>query len=282
MGRSLILFLSLFTSVSFSISQSHKEKQLKCDCAAKSVRDSLVVRFLDAAEELPHMYNNPIWEYYCDSVIAACPDIALAYRQKAIPFIKNGEYEKAFALNDKAVLLDPKEWTAYRGFLKCIFTKDYEGAIPDFQKAQELIPNGFEMDHTYLFYEGLCNLELGNYKKAEENFKKDLLIQKINDKEGNGHFNSLLYMGVLYYEMKENAKAKEYLQMCLSSYKELPDANYYLGLVYKRENNIQLSKKYFQIAKQSRLEGYGLNEDNLYYVYYPHQITLHEINEELK
>lgn len=281
MVRSLILFLSILFCSHSSLCQSVQRP--KCDCNNKMVQDSLLERFLDnAADKLPYMYNNPAWAYYCDSIILLCPNIAYAYRQKAIPYIKNGEYEKAFALNDKAVELDPKAWTAYRGFLKCIFTKDYEGAIIDFQKVQQLIPNGFEMDHTYLFFEGLCNLELGNYSKAEENLKQDILIQKGNDKENNAHFNTLFYMGVLYYEMKDNEKAKEYLLQCLSSYKELPDANYYLGLVYKRENNGGLSDKYLQMAKQFKLQGYGLNEDNIYYAYYPHQISLYEIDKELE
>jgi len=276
MGRSLILFLSILLASDLCWCQTVERP--KCNCYTKAVQDSLIDRFLEnAAENLPHMYNNPAWEYYCDSVILLCPNIAYAYRQKAIPYIKNGEYEKAFALNNKAVELDPKEWTAYRGFLKCIFTKDYEGAIIDFQKAQQLVPNGFEMDHTYLFYQGICNLELGNYSKAEEDLKQDIAIQKINDKEGTPHFNTLFYMGVLYYEMKDNAKAKEYLLQCLASYKELPDANYYLGLIYKRENNEMLSGKYFNIAKESKLKGYGMNEDNIYYAYYPHQITMFEI-----
>ena len=53
-------------------------------------------------------------------------------------------------------------------------------------------------------------------------------------------------------------------------------------MLYKRENNSELKNKYLLIAKQSKLQGYGLNEDNVYYAYYPHQITLYEINKELE
>jgi tetratricopeptide (TPR) repeat protein len=247
------------------------------------VQDSLIVKYLDKAEELPYIYNDQAWELYCDSVIAICPNIAYAWRQKAIPYIKNGDYAKAFELENRSVALAPEEWTAYRGFLKCIFTKDYEGAIVDFQKAQQLTPNGYEMDHTCFFYEGLCNLELGNYLKAEENFKKDIFIQTggIKEKEKDVHFNTLLYLGIVYFEMNSNDKAKEYLLKSLEIYRQLPEANYYLGLVYKREKNNELKEKHLSIAKQSRLDGYGLNEDNIFYAYYPHQITLYEINKEL-
>jgi tetratricopeptide (TPR) repeat protein len=284
MGKSLILFLSIFFG-GIGWAQKGPEKNIKCNCANKTVQDSLIERYLDnGAEKLPYMYNDPLWQSYCDSLLIICPQIAYAYRQKAIPYIKNGDYEKAFVLNNRAVELQPKEWTAYRGFLKCIFTKDYEGAIIDFQKAQQLTPNGYEMDHTYFFYEGLCNLELGNYPNAEKNLKQDILVQTGGGKENeiNAHFNSFLYLGLVYYEMKDYEKAKEYLLKSLNAYKELPEANYYLAMIYKKENNPELRKKYLLNAKQSKKEGYSMNEDNLYYANYPHQITMYEIDREIE
>lgn len=173
-------------------------------------------------------------------------------------------------------------WIAYRGFLKLIFTKDYEGAIIDFQKAQQLIPNGFEMDHTYFFFMGLSNLELGNYLKAEENLKQDMLIQNGGDTAKLVHFNSLLYIGILYYEMEKDDLAKMYLSKCLSQYKQLPEANFYLAMIYKREKNTENCMKYLTIAKEMIQKGYGMNEDNIPYAYYPHQITLYEIEQEMR
>jgi tetratricopeptide (TPR) repeat protein len=253
------------------------------NCSDKKVRDSLSNKYLEKGAYL-YGYNSPEWQLYCDSLIAICPNIAEAYQRKAIPYIKFGDYAKAFPLEDKAVELEPKNYTAYRGFLKCIFTKDYEGAILDFKKAQQLTPNSYEMDHTYPFYEGLCNLELGNYSLAEENFKKDVNIQSGGNPEklSSVHFNTFLYMGILYYEMMDNEKARENLQKCIAIYQAHPDANYYLALLYKRENNNELKNKYLEIAKQSKIKGYNINEDNIYYAYYPHQITLYEINKELE
>ena len=281
MVKSLILFLNFFIITHFCFCQAAKSPFENCDCTSKKIQDSLIVRYIDNGAE-KNDYNSPIWQAYCDSLIKICPNIAVSYQLKAIPFIKMGDYATAFPLEDKAVELAPKEYTAYRGFLKCIFTKDYEAAIIDFQKAQQLTPNNYEMDHTYPFYEGLCNLELREYNKAEQNFKQDILIQTGGDQNKNIHFNSLLYIGILYYEMQKDEKAKEYLLKCLLQYKDLPDANYYLALVYKREKNIEFQNKYLQIAKQAKAKGYSLNEGNVYYVYYPHQITLYEIDKALE
>jgi tetratricopeptide (TPR) repeat protein len=282
MEKSLILFLKFLFVAHFCFCQGSGSNS-GCDCTSRKIQDSLIEKYIDNGAE-KNDYNRAEWQLYCDSLITLCPNIAIAYQHKAIPYIKDGDYARAFPLEDKTVELAPKEWTAYRGFLKCIFTKDYEGAIIDFQKAQLLTPDNYEMDHTYFFYEGLCNLELGNYSKAEENFKKDIFVQSGGDvkKQNTVHFNTLLYAGILYYEMNENDKAKEYLLKCLAIYKKLPDANYYLALVYKRENNIELKNKYLLIAKQSKSGGYSLSEDNIFYVYYPHQVTLYEIDKELQ
>lgn len=276
MVRLLILFLSFLLQVNSGFGQLVVKQ---CDCSDKKIRDSLSMHYLDKGAE-KFNYNSPQWQLYCDSLISICPNIAQAYQLKAIPYIKYGDYAKAFPLEDKAVELEPKNYTAYRGFLKCIFTKDYEAAIIDFKKAQQLTPNSYEMDHTYPFYEGLCNLELGNYLLAEQNFRQDVFIQTGGDttKQNKIHFNTFFYLGVLYYEMKQVQKAKEKLQQCIAIYSSHPDANYYLGLLYKQEKNTMLAHKHLDIAKQAKEKGYNINEDNIYYAYYPHQVTLYEIN----
>lgn len=283
MGKSLLLFLNFLLIAVFACSQNSVPTKIKnqVDCSSKKVKDSLVLHYIDNGAAR-YSYNLPEWQIYCDSIIAICPNIAEPYRVKAIPFIKNGDYATAFVLEDKAVELDPERWTAYRGFLKLIFTKDYEAAIVDFKKAEQMNEGGFEMDHTYHFYMGLCNLELRNYAQAEKDFKQDRYLQTLLDTFTAPHFNSLLYTGILYYEMGKNELAKDYLSQCLLHYKELPEANFYMAMIYKKEKNKENIQKYLSIAKEMIQKGYGMNEDNMRYTYYPHQITLNEIEEEEK
>jgi tetratricopeptide (TPR) repeat protein len=251
-----------------------------CDCSSKQVRDSLIKRYIDHGA-VGHSYNGPVWQLYCDSLIAICPSIAIAYQHKAIPYIKDGEYEKAFRLEDKAVQYDTFGYLPYRGFLKCIFTKDYEGALRDFKRAAELTPNGVEMDHTYFFYKGLCHLELGDFSAAKADFKQDIFLQRGNDTAGLVHYNTLLYLGILYYCMKEYDSAETCLLKCLAQYDQLPEANYYLALVYKALGDNKLKGDYLLRAKMAISQGYGINEDNVYYANYPRQIKLYEIDREL-
>jgi tetratricopeptide (TPR) repeat protein len=272
-------WLILFLSSLFLFASGCMSSALSQNCNDKKFQDSLIHRYVEnGAEKLPYHYNNPLWASYFDSLLAICPQIASAYQLKAVPAIKNGEYTKAFALNDVAVNLDPQQFLSYRGFLKCIFTKDYTGAIIDFKKAIQIIPGGGEMDHSFYFYLGLCYLELGEYQNSSANFAEDIFSQDGGDSSKEVHYNSLLYMGIVNFENKEPDSAKIYLMKCLNIYKELPEANYYLALIYKSERNTALEIKYLELARNAMLEGYSMNEDNLFYANYPHQITLFEIN----
>jgi tetratricopeptide (TPR) repeat protein len=250
-------------------------------CANKAYQDSLVARYLDRGAHRVS-YLSPQWGQYCDSLIAACPNIAYAYQQKGMPLIKCGDYAKAMPLIDKAVALDENRWLAYRGFLKCIFTKDYTGALADFQRVAKLKPNGREMDHTYAFFEGACELELGHDKLAEKAFAADMAAQRGADGQGSIHFNSLWYAGVAAARLRQYAQAQNYLQQCLKAYPQHPEANYYLALNYRAQGQPALARQHLEAAQRALIGGYRLNEDNIFYANYPEQITEYEVTQALK
>ena len=278
MGKSWLWCLSLGALAHASVAQVARPPVAAC--ASRQYQDTLVARYIDRGAHR-FSYNDPRWTQYCDSLIAICPTIAVAYQQKAVPLIKDGKYAEAFALENKAATLDPPRWLAYRGFLKCIFTKDYEGAILDFQGAARLNPAGREMDHTYPFFEGISNLELKHYTLAEADFKRDRAAQQGPSGKGEIHFNSLFYAGVLAYEQKKYAQAQAWLQQCLRQYASHPDANYYLGQTYRRLSDERRASQHLRAAGQALAKGYRLNEDNMYYANYPHQITAYEIQQAL-
>ncbi|MGI4872937.1 MAG: tetratricopeptide repeat protein [Janthinobacterium lividum] len=251
------------------------------DCASRAYQDTLVARYLDRGAERVG-YLDPRWAMYCDSVIARCPRIAQAYQLKAVPLIKDGKYADAFALEDQAVAIDPHNWLAYRGFLKCIFSKDYEGALVDFERVTLLKPNGREMDHTYPFFEGLCHLELGQLPQAVADFGRDIQLQQGSSGKGDVHYNSQFYQGVVYFEQKNYAQASRCLRQCLSQYARHPDANYYSALVCQAQGNRAEATKHLQTAHEALAAGYRLNEDNIFYVNYLHQITDYEVGQALQ
>jgi tetratricopeptide (TPR) repeat protein len=268
--KNLLIFL-LFLSVNSLFGQA------KINCFDKKIQDSLENRYINNSAHL-HSYNSQAWQDCLDSLIRICPNIAEAYREKAIPYIKGGDWGKAMPLEDKAVSLDPENVMDYRAFLKAIFTKDYEGAIADFDAAEKLHPQNFVMDHSYHFFRGICHLAMGNLDKAETFLLKDIAVQS----SSKPHFNSLWYCGVLYLEMKNYEKAERYLIDCVAQYESHPDANYYLAMTYLALNNKDLAKKYLLMAQNGLKNGYTHNEDNRFYANYPYEITIFEIEEALK
>ncbi|WP_400194007.1 tetratricopeptide repeat protein [Hymenobacter sp. B81] len=282
MVRSLLCCLSLWLALGSCQGQSAPVSRPAAPepCADRRYQDSLVTRYLENGAQR-YGYNHPNWEKYCDSLIAACPNMALAYREKAIPYLKNGDYARAFALEDRAVALDPKRWLAYRAFLKCIFTKDYRGALVDFERAEQLTPGGYEMDHTYWFYRGLCHLELGELPQAAADLQRDVAAQQRGDLRRDVHFNTLFYQGVVAYEQKNYPEARRLLEACLQIYAAFPDAHYYLALTLRPLSQAAAARQHLQLAQRYLQQGYGLNEDNVFYANYPHQITRYEVDQEL-
>lgn len=274
MGKSLRLFLSLLLLA--HCGQGQPTARAGSPCGSQPHQDSLVARYLtNGAHRIS--YLDPRWGQYCDSLIAACPTFAYAYQQKAMPLLKTGKYQQTFVLLNQAVALDPKSWLAYRGFVKCIFTKDYDGALVDFEQAARLKPNGREMDHTYPFFRGLCQLELGRFARAEAEFNRDLAQQRGADGKGDVHFNTLLYVGIAYLEMKKHDLAATHLQQCLRAYPQHPEANYYAALVARAQGDEAAAQQYLATAQKALLGGYRLNEDNIFYTNYPRQITEFEV-----
>jgi tetratricopeptide (TPR) repeat protein len=248
--------------------------QKSLDCNAKAVQDSLFEKFSARAYQLD--MNDKRREEVWDSLLAICPNIAEVYQEKSTKYIRNGDYAKAFDFVDKAVLLDSVAWTAYRGFLHCIYTKNYEKALIDLERAENLSPYGNQMDHNYWFYCGLSYLELGAYEKAETAFLQDIKQQRRRVETNDIHFNTLLYLGIVYLEMMEFDKAEKTLKDCLQYYEQLPEANYYLARTLKSIGNPG-ADLYIQKAKQYLLEGYKINEPTEMFVNYPRQISLKEM-----
>lgn len=248
--------------------------QKSVDCNSKVIQDSLFNIYSKKARKFK--WNEPGRNQTYDSLLAICPNISEAYQEKGLPYLMNGNLEKAFEYNNKAVELDPVRWTAYRGYLHCIYAKNYEKAIIDLEAAEKLTPNAFIQDHTFSFYTALSYMELGNYDKAEKYFLKDIAQQKRGEGKNDIHFNSLLYFGIMYYLMNEFDKAEIYLRDCLQLYEQHPMANYYMAMILKITGNKQ-QNIYFEKAKQYMHEGYKMNEPNAFRVTYPRQITMQDI-----
>lgn len=244
------------------------------DCSSQRVQDSLFHAYAHKA----HTFGpeDAGWDATFDALLAVCPNIAEAYQEKGIRQMFLGNFGKVIAYNDTAVALDPKRWLAYRGYLHCMLTRDYQKAITDLTAAEQLTPNAFTMDHTFSFFIALSHMESGNYPEAEKYFLKDIAQQKRGEGRNDIHFNTLLYVGILYYLMNEFDQAELRLNECLQLYEMHPMANYYMAMTMKITGN-QRQNVYFDKARQAVQDGYSLNEPNLRFARFPRLVTMDDI-----
>jgi tetratricopeptide (TPR) repeat protein len=218
-------------------------------------------------------------QLYADTASMINPKSAVVYQNRAVPFLKNGDFEKWIFYIDKAVALDAKKYMDYRAFCKAIFIKDYDGAIKDFDVAQKIKGNeiNFVMDHTYEFFKSLCYLEMGQLDSAKVLMQKSVDWQLKNKTLEWTHYVDLFYLGVIYWELKDVQKAQYYIDLSLKKYAQFPDANYYKALILNHLGRKGEAMEYVLTIEPNWKKGYRMNEDNEIYCNYPHQIGVGEL-----
>lgn len=192
-----------------------------------------------------------------------------AYMEYSVRFNKAGEFERGFKYLNKAVELDPLKHLGYRGWIRLRKLRDYDKALTDFNQLDSLTPNvvdapwGEDIDFLrgecffgqgqYLkaieafnrgiqnhgegwvdiqtfVYLGLCEYELGNFKKAILEFER-ALRQSENTCEA--HFG----MARTYEKLEQKSKAIESARLAEENigYRREDNYNEFLNEVYLSE-----------------------------------------------
>lgn len=171
-----------------------------------------------------------------DILIFQYPNYSDAYFEKSVAFNKRGDYEKGFYLLNKAVELAPKQHLGYRGWIKLMKLKDYEGCINDLKRLDSLTPNIVDAPwgENIHYLQGLAYKGLKEYDLAIEQFNKSLISQK--DSSWVNH-NLYLYKGIILKEQNKYEEALNHFNTCLKyCYDTSPEAYYHKGITYKKLN----------------------------------------------
>lgn len=266
------LFLLLFSFFFFQC-QSQQTKSKETGEEKKTRQEAIIKEHVtDCSAKINYTIMMKEYQDCLDSGIKKDSTIAYLWQQKAMPYFKARKYEVGMPLLDKAVFYDEARWLAYRGFIKCIFLKNYNSAIVDFEECLKKQGNGYEMDHSYVFYIGLSNLQLNNFKKAEDIFKKDIEEQELKFKEA--HYLDLFYYGICKYEQQKWQEAIDEFDKSLKQYPEFSDAEFYKVLCLTRLGKKDEATILIAKAKKDAKAGYSINEDNAIYETYPYQKKL--------
>lgn len=234
--------------------------------------DSLKARsYWDSANYSP-LYSQQR-QLYLDSALAILPGYAYWWQQKSHPLFKQHKYQVGLPYIDSAVKYDKDKYLDYRAYMKCIFQKDYIGAIKDFEGARGLHGVSGVMDHSYDFYEGLCYLQLDKFDSAEYLINKS--IAAVRNKLGDSWVNSTewFYMGIVTYEKQDLDSAIACFDKAITIYKNFSDAKYYKAICLMKQHKNKEALEIMLQADADLKEGYTIIEDGVPYELYPYQIN---------
>jgi tetratricopeptide (TPR) repeat protein len=110
--------------------------------------------------------------------------------------------------------------------LKCVFQRDYKGAIVDMELVDKEFGYAYQNVHSYPFYKSLCYLQLNEFEIAEKVLQNDFdRTIKVHD-ESWIHFLDLFYIGIIQYELRDYDKAITFFDNTLKTYKNFSDTKY--------------------------------------------------------
>ncbi|MBB6371123.1 tetratricopeptide repeat protein [Chryseobacterium shigense] len=176
-----------------------------------------------------------------DKSIDLCPDFSNSYMEKAVPYLKNGDFVTWKILIDKAVALNPKMHLGYRGWCKFQFLRDYNGAVQDLEELKKYYPEdlgrSLNGDYHLDVVRAMSYSALGQKEKAA-GIIENLLASKGYFKGMYDHYQ----LGVTYFELGRYEKALENFEKQSKEY-NFAENIYFKSKVSKIRNKDYLDLK---------------------------------------
>lgn len=214
-----------------------------------------------------------------DSVIAICPSFDMAYMEKAVPYLKRGDFIAWRRWIDQAVALNPKEHLGYRGWCRYQFLRDYAGALEDIEALERIkqpdIGYSVNGDYHLKIAKALCYKGLGQKEKAIQTIETQLAKPGYEP----GYYD-YLHLAVLKIETGNPEAALSVLEKQRQLSADFAETFYYLALVYKQMGdhrpemleNLAMAQKLYQEGRH-RTDPYDHPEDRIYQEYITKALT---------
>ena len=200
-----------------------------------------------------------IQEILYDSVISMNSNFANVWFGKSTWSIKIGDYINHFKFLNKAVELEPKIYTGYRGAMKLYYLRDYKGAIKDFNTTIGFFPNQKGLaawGRPILFLLGKAYWQMKEYKTAVKYFNDYIKEETETSGEDWIDTNTFLYKGICLYKLAHYQDALESFKKGIQYNENFPEAYYHAGKTLMALKQKQEACEYFSKAKQYAQKGF--------------------------
>jgi len=263
--------MKIFVLIIFSLFSIGCKEQVK-DIANNNKQDDIIEKYLNNGA-WNHHYLTKEWDAWINKGIQEDSTIAYLWQQKALPFWKQKKYQLAITYYNKAVDFDRQHWLSRLAFLKCIFAKDYNGALDDLIAYIKEYGSTYEQDHTLEFYMGICYLQLNQFDNALKILQENVETQEDEHGANWVHFLDRYYLAIAYYERNNYTMAISELDKVLKEYPNFSDAQYYKSICLNYLGEKENAKTLMIEGKSNFEKGNTFNEDSNLYENYPYQLT---------
>ncbi|MDF1697886.1 MAG: hypothetical protein P1U56_18705 [Saprospiraceae bacterium] len=188
-----------------------------------------------------------------DKSIGLCPGFSYSYREKAVPFLKRGQYVEWKRLIDKAVAISPSENLGYRGWCRLQFLRDYKGAIADIEELMRI--SNYDIGHCQTgdyhleIALALCYKEIGELEKA-----KELLENRIQSENYSFDLYDYYHLGIIEFELGNIPQAIAAFHQQIEN-NEIAEPYFYLALVHKQMNEFDDYRSFLNKSEELYRQG---------------------------
>lgn len=203
-----------------------------------------------------------------DSCIEICPYYAFPYFEKAVVYLKSGNFLEWDHYINIAADLDPVNTLPYRASCRAKFFADYQGAIDDINQLDSIVDHNLGYTNGGMYHlnvwKGLCYKNLGDHEMAAK-----LISDHIKNFPDDIGFYDYLHLGVCYQKLGMHDKALG----CFDLQKDINDIaenRYYATISFKAlgqldnyHKSLQTTKNYMNGA-QKMMHPYRVLDDQIF------------------
>lgn len=202
------------------------------------------------------------------------------YQEMSVQHTKNGDYEKAINFLEKAIAIDSRGHEDYYGWVLLYYYRDYDKALKHLNHFDDLTPSFVDapVGENIYFLKGLCHYQKNDFINAIKEFELNRDFEKKRFGKKNCNTFIYFYLARCYEKMGNLKLAKKNYKLALSASNYATEANYYLGLLYIKQNKKELATKYVNYAYNLLKLGYKQQD---IYVELFDEIYLSQIEETL-
>lgn len=189
-------------------------------------------------------YQKAISEF--EPIVKEQPDYEFGHRIIGFSYLQLGNHPKAISALREAIRLKPREFATYRALALAYFNSSrYREALPTLEQAEQLATSPREKYEIHRL-RGASAFNLGQYRVAVSSLEQAVSIQR-------GNADDVLQLGLAYFQLEENQKARQYLEQALALRPGQEAAQKHLNqLQFREASNLIQAKRYDEAGRLLR------------------------------